>query len=178
MFRKDRRHAWLTFPASLTLLAALLAASGMWFWYLVLLPPVCALPFIADAAARGTRRALQRGLRVTHVIGWITAAVGLLVLTESRDGLYVMAAGAVIIALTNRTDSEQRLAALAIINGVLALAGAWVWLWVGVEPLALFPGAAGLVAGGAWWVIEARRFPLPLPEHFVDEDFPSAEIAA
>ncbi|MDB4960068.1 MAG: hypothetical protein JWP01_67 [Myxococcales bacterium] len=177
MFRKDRRHAWITFPAALALLAALVSAWDAWLWYLLLVPPLCALPFIADAAARGTHRAVQRGMLVTHRLAGLTVLFGL-VGTDSPAALPTVALGALMSVVTWRTDSEQRLGVLTILTGVLALAGSFLLIWLRVEPRALFPAAGGLIAGGAWWVIEARRFPLAAPQHSVDADFPCAEIRA
>jgi hypothetical protein len=171
MFNAPRMHRWLTLPAAIALVAGM-ATSNCLIYFLLIAPPMLALPFIAHAAVRQTPRATGNALIATRFSALILALFGLLAVTESPAGLvWIGAAGLQLLAAGTGRD-ERRLGAATIVTGLLMGVASWLLMWIGANPHLLLFGAGFLMAGGAVWVTEAHHH----PHH--DADFPAMAIAA
>jgi len=172
MFNTPRNHRWVTIPAAVAVLLALVT-SGAAPYFLVFVPPVAALPLVIHAAVRRTEGAIAAALVTLRVAGGVIVTAGLIGLGHDLPaGALILGAGTLLLFATGSRREESRLAAATMVTGVLVAAMSWLLAWIGGALWLVLAGAAGLMTGGAMWRLEASRAPV------TEDVVPRAIVAA
>ncbi len=164
MFNTPRWHRFLTVPALLVALAALVGGPHP-LLALAMCPLVVALPFQLNAAWKMDVTAIAKGLTATSVVSYLGLAWGaILVVVFAPAGVIMLLAFSGLLVTAGTAVSETRLAAVMMIEGLLIGFVGLPMMWIGGEYRALVPAGFVLFAGATWWLAEASRAPVTTPD--------------
>ncbi len=170
MFNTTRNHRWVTIPAAIAVLLAMVTSEANFLFFA---PPVFALPFIVHAASRRTEAATAAALITLRVAGGLLVVAGLIGAPDNALlGLMIVGAGTVLLVATGTHRRECRLAAATSVTGGLVLLASPLTAWIGADLRLTAGGAVGLLVGGVVWAREV------LADARTREVIPAMKIAA
>lgn len=167
-----RFHRFLTVPALLVAIAALLG-HRYFLMSLIVFPPVIAMPWLVAAAARPTARAVDRAHTAVRSAGHVMCAVGVLAVLwalPSLDAVSDFALGAIIIgiaalvlAAVGFEPREDRLGLSLAVIGLAQIGAMIILVWVAPHAITLLPTGALMIVGGLAWFGESSATPSAEP---------------
>ncbi|CAN5907440.1 hypothetical protein BH11MYX3_BH11MYX3_26230 [soil metagenome] len=157
MFNSGRRHRLITVPViSLVLVVAVLGGHPV--FTLAIFPLLAAMPWILNAAHAGTYEAIDHALFAVRLVGSVAIAWGLIVLAYAPPAGFIQIGACIAVLIAaGRGFSEERLAVVVMLGGLLLSFAAALLMWLGTAYLLMVPAGIAMFIGGTWWLADAAR---------------------